>query len=260
MSSSPVPLQAEQHNIEIAGNSIAWKRKPLLQQIYHLFYRQIRSRLQYRVSGLTVELGSGQGHIKEVIPDCLTTDIFPNPWLDRVENAYALSFADGSVANMILFDVWHHLEFPGSALEEARRVLAPGARLILFEPAMGWLGLLAYGLFHHEPLGLKHRFQWRASEGVDLRKAPYFAAQASASRFFWKGKDRPFERDWRLVEVRPSASLFYVGSGGFSKWQFIPSFLFPMLVRLDPLFSRLPRLFATRMIVVLERRTEPFAP
>ncbi len=28
-----------------------------------------------------------------------------------MENAYSLSFADRSVANLILFDVWHHLEF-----------------------------------------------------------------------------------------------------------------------------------------------------
>jgi hypothetical protein len=48
-----------------------------------------------------------------VIPECVTTDIFPNPWLDRVENAYALNFADASVGNLILFDVFHHLEFPG---------------------------------------------------------------------------------------------------------------------------------------------------
>ena len=32
---------------------------------------------------------------KDHLPDCITTDVFPNPWLDRVENAYALAFAAG---------------------------------------------------------------------------------------------------------------------------------------------------------------------
>jgi len=56
------------------------------------------------------------GSIKEVIPDCVTTDLFPNPWLDRQENAYHLGFADGSVSNLILFDVWHHLRYPDQPL------------------------------------------------------------------------------------------------------------------------------------------------
>ena len=28
-------------------------------------------------------------------------------------------------SNLILFDVWHHLEYPGSAMAEFARVLAP---------------------------------------------------------------------------------------------------------------------------------------
>ena len=91
------------------------------------------------------------GRIKDVIPQCVTTDLFPNPWLDRQENCYQLSFADGSVSHLILFDVWHHLRYPGTALREFHRVLAPGGRLILFEPAASWVGRLVYHFFHHEP-------------------------------------------------------------------------------------------------------------
>ena len=66
----------------------------------------------------------------------------------------ALTFADESVANLILFDVWHHLEYPGTALAEFQRVLAKGGRLVIFDPAMGLLGRAVYGLCHHEPLAL----------------------------------------------------------------------------------------------------------
>ena len=51
-------------------------------------------------------------------------DLFSNPWLDRRENCYAMNFADGSVSHLILFDVWHHLRYPGTALREFHRVLA----------------------------------------------------------------------------------------------------------------------------------------
>jgi SAM-dependent methyltransferase len=129
--SQPGVLPLEQHNVEIYRNQAAWQRKPMLREVYHDFYRKIAARIDARVPGPVVELGSGMGRIKEVIPACVTTDLFPNPWLDRQENCYQLSFADASVSHLILFDVWHHLRYPGTALREFRRVLAPGGRLIL---------------------------------------------------------------------------------------------------------------------------------
>ena len=119
-------LPVEQHNVEIQRNREAWSRKPALREVYYGFYRLIASRIDPKRPGLVVELGSGMGRIKEIIPTCVTTDLFPNPWLDRQENAYRLSFADDSVSHLILFDVWHHLRYPGTALREFRRVLVPG--------------------------------------------------------------------------------------------------------------------------------------
>src|SRR5580698_5232543 len=130
----------EQHNIEIHQNRQNWDRKPGLRGVYQSFYREIAARIRRDVDGRTVELGSGLGNIKTVLPECLTTDIFPNPWIDRVEDAYQLSFESGSVGNLILFDVWHHLQFPGTALREFKRVLARGGRVIIFDPAMGLIG------------------------------------------------------------------------------------------------------------------------
>src|SRR6478672_1894101 len=89
-------LPLEQHNIEIQRNREAWQRKPMLREVYHEFYRRIAARIDPAIPGPVVELGSGMGRIKDVIPQCITTDLFPNPWLDRQENAYRLSFADGA--------------------------------------------------------------------------------------------------------------------------------------------------------------------
>lgn len=246
----------DQHNIEIHQNREAWARKPLLRKAYLDFYRLIATWLSPDVHSLTIELGSGMGNIKQVIPDCVTTDMFPNPWLDRQENAYQLNFPDKSVANLILFDVWHHLEFPGTALNEFHRVLAPKGRLIVFEPAIGLLGRIVYSLAHHEPVARHQPIQWLAPPDFAVAEPPYFAAQSRAHRIFLLGEHHDKLASWQIIEARPFAALAYLASGGFSKPQLCPTWLYSLFTRLDSLLSRLPSLFAVRLIAVLEKRVD----
>jgi hypothetical protein len=101
-------------------------QEPGLRAVYGRFYREIASSIRRDAGGRIVDLGSRLGNLKAVIPDCITTYISPNPWIERVE--------DG---NLILFEVWHHLQFPGSALKEFRSVLTPGGRVIIFRSGNG---------------------------------------------------------------------------------------------------------------------------
>jgi hypothetical protein len=250
-----VVASLEQHNLEIHENREHWRRKPLLQKVYGQFYREVARCIDGTIPGSIVELGSGMGNIKEHIPGCITTDVFANPWLDRVENAYALSFADGTISHLILFDVWHHLEFPGTALREFSRVLAGRGRLIVFDPAMGLLGRFVFGCFHHEPLGLSDPIRWEAPPGISRRAPGYYAAQSSASRVF--GSDEFLARlgGWRIAAITYYSALAYLGTGGFRGPQLYPSMLLPILNSMDTVLSRFPSL-AARMLVVLEKSSE----
>jgi SAM-dependent methyltransferase len=247
-----VSLSVDQHNIEIQQNREFWEKKPLLRTVYARFYREIAYRLKPDLPGLIVELGSGMGNIKEHIPQAITTDIFPNPWLDRVENAYHLSFGQAEVGHLILFDVWHHLRYPGTALQEFARVLAPGGRIIVFDPAMGLIGRIAFGHFHHEPLGLEEEIEWSAPNGFTGHEVAYYAAQGNASRVFGSETYKEQLRMWRMIEVKYFSGLAYVASGGFRGPQLYPVAMWPFFNRIDSVLSRFPRL-ASRMLVVLEQ-------
>ncbi len=249
-----MPIEVGQHNAEIQANAQHWRRKPLLRKVYCEFYREIALELRRDLPGATVEIGSGIGNLKSAVPEALTTDIFPNPWLDQTENAYALSFGDGGVANLILFDVWHHLEFPGTALAEFHRVLAPGGRLVIFDPAMGLLGRLIYGVFHHEPLALKRAVQWQAPRNFAPDQMTYYAAQGNAHRMFFTDEFRTHFGDWTMLRRQRFAGIQYIASGGFRGPQLYPESLYEPARAVDRLASRMPGLFATRLLVVLEKR------
>lgn len=242
----------EQHNVEIFENREQWEKKPLLHKVYAEFYREITDRVNPTHPGFTVELGSGMGNIKQHMPQCITTDIFPNPWLDRVENAYHLSFNQGEIGHLILFDVWHHLRYPGTALKEFARVLAPEGRVILFEPAMGLIGRFVFGHFHHEPLGLDDEIEFNAPDGFSGHEPTYYAAQGNASRVFGSAAFKDELRSWRVTEIKYFSGLAYVASGGFSGPQLYPAQFWPFVSLMDSTLSRFPKL-ASRMLVVLER-------
>jgi SAM-dependent methyltransferase len=244
----------EQHLIEMRSNQAAWRERPLLRQVYGHFYKLISGCLT-PLPGPTVELGSGIGAVKEFIPTCITTDIFPNPWLDRQENAYVLSFADSSVSNVILLDVFHHLMYPGTALKEFHRVLRLHGRVIILDPAMSLLGKLIYGLFHHEPLGLQKPISWFAPDGFDPNETGYYAAQGNASKVFLGNQFRAALNLWDIARLEPLTDIAYVASGGFSKPQFYPSSLLPVIRAFEKILALSPSLFATRLLVVLEKKS-----
>ena len=242
------------HQDQILSNQKRWERKPLLQRVYRDFHRLIASHLSRLPESRVVELGSGIGNIRDVIPDCLRTDLFPNPWIDQVENAYALSFGDCTVSDLILMDVFHHMEYPGTALAEFGRVLRPGGRVIILDPCMSLLGLLIYGARHSEPVGLFRPIAWFAPPAWSGDQAGYYAGQGNATRIFGRGAFNSRLAGWNTKKIVKLSALAYVASGGYAGPQLYPERALPAVRRIEGLLDRLPLLFATRMLVVLEKR------
>jgi SAM-dependent methyltransferase len=241
------------HQEFIHKNSEHWNRKPLLKILYNDFYRLIAEHLSNLPASQPVELGSGLGNIKEVIPSCLRTDLFPNPWIDQVENAYKLSFDDESISDLILTDVFHHLKHPGKALEEFYRVLRKGGRVIMLEPYISLLGLIVYGAIHREPIGLSRKIEWWAPGGWAAEDIDYYAAQGNATRIFGGNTFRSELKAWQAIKTIRLSALAYAASGGYSGPQLYPRSILLLVKASEKILDLFPFLFATRMLIILEK-------
>jgi SAM-dependent methyltransferase len=244
-------MELRQHQAEILANQQSWSGKPLLREIYDGFYKKICHVIDLTREEPVLEIGAGMGNLKAILPRVICTDLFPNPWLDLVCDGYKLPFKDQAFSHLILFDVFHHLKAPSLFLKEARRVLAPRGRVILFEPYISVVSWFAYELVHHEPVA------WRAP--IDLSTdgpapADYYAAQGNATRLFFRGHAKDWLAGWSVVHRERFATFAYLLSGGFSKPALYPRRLLPALRLLDRGASMLPSLFGARCLVALERK------
>lgn len=221
--------------------------------VYQDFYRLIAQNLSQLPDSKVVELGSGLGNIHEVISDCIRTDLFLYPWIDQVENAYQLSFDNESVSDLILTDVFHHLEYPGTALREFHRVLRKGGRVIMLEPCISLLGAIIYGIFHTEPIAVTRRIEWVAPSDWTPDRVDYYAAQGNATRIFTGKKYSQKLKNWRNIKSLWLPAIAYAASGGYSVSQLYPTKMLPVLKRLEKTLKLFPPLFATRLLVILEK-------
>ena len=228
----------------------AWEERPLVRALYHDWYRLIAARLA-RGGGPTVELGCGIGTFKEFMPEVVATDVEPSPWADEVVDAQRLPYADGSVRNLVLVDVIHHLEDPVACLAEAQRVLAPGGRLVALEPFCSPLAKVAYTRFHEEHLDASVDPFAGAQSGDD----PWDANIALPTLLFWRDLDRLRRELPQLAVVSRErlAWLVYPLSGGFSGRPLLTPRIGSALLRVERAFP-LERLAAFRCLVTLERR------
>ena len=238
----------EQHQHEIEQNLQAWQKKPLLQKIYADFYRRILGLIDPRQAGAIVEIGSGIGNLKGHLPQAWSTDLFPNPWLDLVCDGYEMPFRNRTLSHLVLFDVFHHLRAPRAFLGEAKRVLAPDGKLILFEPYISWASYPAYGWFHHEPVALGKNI----SPADRLpRPRDYYAAQGNATRLFFRNDNPEILNGWRTVHAERFAAFSYLLSGGYSKPALYPEAWIDRLQGMDARLSMWPKIFGARCLVVL---------
>ena len=212
------------------------RRKPFLFRVYREFYTRLANGLGVAGPDSTVvELGSGGGFIKDVIPAAVTSDILSVPDVDLRFSAQRMPFADKSIDAFLMINVFHHVKDPREFLRELDRSLKPGGRILMIEPANTAWGRFISSHFHHEDFD--PAADWRIEGDGPLSRAN------GALPWIVFGRDRHvFEREFprlRIAAFDAHMPLKYLVSGGLSLRQLLPGACYGLVDR----FERLLRPF-----------------
>ena len=230
-----------------------WHKKPSLRAIYNDYYDKIIKRF---CPGVIVEIGSGIGSLKTKFgKNLIQTDIQALPWSDLAADAHHLPFGNGTISNLILVDTLHHIEVPTLFFSEADRVLRPGGRMIMVEPAITPVSWFIYSYFHSESLNLAD--DPLLEKTITLDRDPFDANQAIPSLVFGRDLNR-FKQKWpklKLIEFHRFSLFTYLLSGGFKPWCLLPAGLVGILLRVERFLEKyLSWLCALRMFAVIEKQ------
>jgi SAM-dependent methyltransferase len=230
-----------------------WEKKESIRLLYRDFHRRL---LEGCPGGCVLDIGGGTAHIKDFRPDIVSTDILSFPGIDVVADAHRLPFSDESFTGVVMLDVLHHLERPIEFLKEASRVLKPGGRLAMIEPAMTAVARRFYDYFHEEPVDMN--VDPFANVAINPDRDPFDANQAIPTLLFATpgacGRVEKVIPSLRVRSVKWLSLFAYPMSGGFQDWSLMPAALVrSMLAFEEKVPEVVRRQIAFRMMVVLER-------
>ncbi len=226
------------------------RSKLFLREIYREHYQYFRSEIAPVPAGAVVELGSGGGFIREVLPAALTSDVVRLPDASLVMSGLSLPFADSSISAIVMINVLHHLQDVGAFLHEAQRALKPGGKIVMVEPANTLFSNFIYRNFHHEPFD-------PAQVGWTLPKGGRMSVANDALPWIVFCRDRAkLSRefpDLAVRHVRNFMPLRYILSGGVSKPQLLPDLLYGPLCWAERVLQPFNNLCGLFMKISVER-------
>ena len=223
--------------------------KPYLRNIYTEYY-QIFSEVVFKnPQGTYVELGSGGGFIKKVLPQVKTSDILDLPDVDFCFSAGSMPFEDQSIDGFFMINVFHHAKSPVRFLQEIDRCLRPGGAIIMIEPANTLWGRFIYQTFHHEP------FDPHAGWFIEGTK-PLSEANGALPWIVFCRDQKKFAQEFpalKVISLQYDMPFRYVLSGGVSFKQLFPAWTYFMVRTIERGLSPLNKFLGMFMKIKIQK-------
>jgi len=223
--------------------------KPFLKNLYHEWYNTFVQQSKNLPGGKIVELGSGGGFLKDLIPDIIASDILELPSNDITFSALDMPFNTGSVSGIFMVDTFHHLPDAYKFLTEVDRVLQPKGKLIMIEPANSFWGRFIYSNFHHEPFNPKG--SWQIPD-----TGPLTGANGAAPWIVFVRDKKLFNSEFPNLEIEQityHTPLRYLLSGGVSFKQLVPDSSFWFFRAIDNSLVSISKQFSMFMTIQIKK-------
>jgi SAM-dependent methyltransferase len=225
------------------------RTKPFLRRLYLDWYAAVRAFLP-QGPGAVLELGSGAGMLREVVPEAITSEVFQCGGVHLVADGRALPIAPGALRAVVMVDVLHHVPDCRRLFAEAARCVRPGGVLVAIEPWVTPWSRLVYGHLHHEPFD-PDRAEWTFPSAGPLSGAngalPWIVLARDRERFVTEFPQ------WSIRVVRPMMPVAYLFSGGVSLRSFAPGWSYSAVRGLERLAEPWLKHLAMFALLVLDR-------
>ncbi len=225
-----------------------------LKNLYTDFYMIFKS----SIAGLPkkrklVELGSGGGFIKDIIPDVTTSDVISLPDINLKFSATNIPFKNESIDRFFMLNVIHHINDARMFFKEIDRCLKKNGKLIAVEPANTLWGRFIYQNFHHD-----EDFDPKGGWTLKSQKALSDANGAIPWIIFFRDRKK-FEELFPNLKIRkiiPHSPIRYLVSGGLSYRQLLPSWTYPIIKGIEDLASSLSKYTGMFYTIEIEKHVD----
>ena len=208
------------------------REKYFLRKLYEEWY-DVFTKVQSQLpEGKMIELGSGGGFLKEIIPSVLCTDILELPSNDLTFSALEMPFDDNELSAIFMIDTFHHIPDSMLFLKEAKRVLKKDGMIVMIEPANSLWGRFIYKNFHHEPFEPKG--DWKIPT-----LGPMSGANGALPWIVFERDSEKLKHDFpcfQLEKITYHTPFMYLVSGGVSFKQVFPDFSYTVFRTFDKIF------------------------
>lgn len=201
--------------------------------------------------GKCIEIGSGCGFAKEIIPQIITTDLIPYPHVERVMDATTFDFDDESLSTICMFNVLHHIPNVSLFFKEAIRCLVPKGRIFMREPYAGLISTIIFKYFHHEPFNKKSP-TWEFNS-----QDPLLDANNALPYIIFKRDLKRFKQEFpqlALIQFKPHTPLRYWLTGGLKSWSLLPKRCYQLSKWLDQSLLKISSQFGSFVDIELVRQ------